>query len=285
MTFIQKHTKRFFKRGLFIFGLFALFTAKIFLGEGSANNLSMLSKKAHDILAIPTARADTPPPPGCGSGDGGGGGDYDGSGGSCGSSGSSCDGGCNGSSSGSSTCSLVIDYWNGISFIPLDIYSPRYFQPVLNAIKIPAEGIQRAGEVRLRVAATKRHKVYFAGLTSPKKKLSSQTETFSVSKAFHRREEKDYTDTLNSPRSGKYLKTIPGDTIDVSFKVDKTHSSSKKQHAYMIRAGGVYAPATKQTQNEAGDWVGQLDPEARVFLKNMHALNSYYTAEKKPVLS
>ncbi|MBI2618286.1 hypothetical protein HYW58_02435 [Candidatus Kaiserbacteria bacterium] len=290
MTILQKQTKRLLKNIIFLTSLSALFLANIFSGFWG-NNIYHLSRKAHNILSggANIAYADTPPPPPPPGGDSGGGGGGDASS-SSGSSGSSdgpggCAGGSSSSAGGSDgSCSLIVEYWNGVFFSLLDIYSPRYYQPVLNAIKIPREGIQSTGEVRLRITATKRHKVYFAGLVVPKKKLSFQTETFSVSKAFHEREEKDYTNVLNKPHSGEYIRTIPGDTINVTLKVSKSNLTKSEQEAYVLQAGGIYTVASEATQREAGDWINRLDPEAKSFLRKLHTLNTYHDREKKPVL-
>ncbi|MBI2108963.1 MAG: hypothetical protein HYT93_02150 [Parcubacteria group bacterium] len=263
MVYTQNKIKKIFKGIALLFGLFILFVLKTISGsQGDEGKTLTLSQKAHNILfgstkGTPLAHADTPPPPpppGCGGGSGGG-------------------------------CSLIIEYWNGISFVPLDIYSPRYYQPTLNTITIPKEAIQKRGNVQLRVTATKKHKVYFAGLISPKKNLSYETEQFSVARAYHKREEKDYARILNSPRSGEYLHTIPGDVVDVSFKVVKPNISSNEQYAFMLQAGGVYTAASEEAQKEAGDWAGRLDLDSKSFLKKLYTLNTYQNKGKNPVLS
>lgn len=263
MSLIKKQTKKFYKRLAFLSGLSTLFILKIFLGE-EGGDISKLSQKADGILSnsansIPTAHADFPG----GSEGGGGGGD-------------------SGSDSGS--CSLVVEYWNGASFVPLDIYSPRYYQPTLNTITVPAHTIQPSGEVRLRITATKRHKVYFAGLMAPKKNISSRVKKLSVKKAFHKREEKDYAEILNKPHSGEYLRTIPGDVVDVAFKAEESKILKSEQESYVLQAGGVYTAVSGEARQEAGDWVSRLDSESRAFLENLYTLNTYYDSEKKQIL-
>ena len=258
MTLIKKQTKKLYKRLAFLSGLSALFILKIFLGE-EGGDISKLSQKADGILSnstngIPTAHADFP-------------------------------GGCTGGGGGSACGSLVIEYWNGASFVPMDIYSPRYYQPTLNTITVPAHAIQPSGEVRLRITATKRHKVYFAGLMAPKKHVSSRAKQLFIKKAFHKREEKDYTEILNKPRSGEYLRTIPGDVVDVAFKVKEQKILKSEQESYVLQAGGVYTALSEEARQEAGDWVSRLDPESRAFLENLYALNTYYDSEKKQILS
>lgn len=278
MALIKKQTKKFYKRLAFFSGLSALFILKIFLGQGGGD-ISELSQKADGILngsagSIPTAHADFWGGVfGGGCDDGGGGGD-------------GCAGGCDsGGDGGDGGCSLVVEYWNGVSFVPLDIYLPRYYQPTLNTITVPTHAIQPSGEVHLRVTATKRHKVYFAGLIAPKKHISSRTERFSVEKAFHKREGKDYTEILNKPRSGEYLHTIPGDVVDITFEVGESKILKSEQESYVLRAGGVYTAVSREARQEAGDWVSRLDPESRAFLENLYALNTYYDSERKQILS
>lgn len=275
MALLKKQTKKIYKRIAFLSGLSALFILKIFLGQGGGD-ISELSQKADGILSgsaegIPTAHADFPV-----GGDGCGGFGGDGCAGGCDSGGDGADGG---------SCSLVVEYWNGVSFVPLDIYLPRYYQPTLNTITVPTHAIQPSGEVHLRVTATKRHKVYFSGLVAPKKYISPRTERFSVKKAFHKREGKDYTEILNKSRSGEYLHTIPGDVVDITFEVGESKILKSEQESYVLRAGGVYTALSKEARQEAGDWVSRLDPESRAFLENLYALNTYYDSERKQILS
>ncbi|MDP3725705.1 MAG: hypothetical protein Q8R36_00735 [bacterium] len=207
-------------------------------------------------FGISRAYADTPPPPGGGGGGGG----------------------------GSPWRSLVVDYWNGNSFKLIDVFSPRYYQPSLNAVAIPKEAIQKNGDVSIRVTATKRHKVHSAILVAPNKKVSCRTQKFSVAKAFHNRERKDYAEVLNKQYSGEYMRTIPADVVDVSFKVGDSKLSESEQEAYILQTGGIYTVADEETQKEAGDWVNKLDSESQSVLRELYALRTYHETDRKAVL-
>ncbi|MBI2048201.1 MAG: hypothetical protein HYT27_03600 [Parcubacteria group bacterium] len=258
MAYAQHKIKKALKGVALLLGLFILFILKLVSGQGGGDKTLTLSQKAQNILGnTPQAYADTPPPPGCGGGGGGGGG-----------------GG----------CSLLVTYWGGEGFKDIDIYSPRYYQPTLNTITVPKEAIQKDGRICVRVAATKRHKIYFAGLVAPKKSFSHHAEKFTVGRAYHKREEKNYAEVLNTQRSGEYLRTIPGDTVDVAFKVTDSKLKKSEQEAYLLEAGGVYVAASEEVQKEAGDWVNRLDLESHSFLKKLYSLNKYYDSNKKPVV-
>lgn len=181
--------------------------------------------------------------------------------------------------------SLIVEYWNGTAFEEIEVFSSiRYYQPSLNTIAVPARAVQSSGEVRLKITATHRHKVHFAGLVAPEKHLTVRTEQFHVAKAFHRREGRDYADVLNQQYSKEYLHTIPADVVDVSFKVGEPKVSSEEQYAYIVRAGGVYTYANEETQHKAGNWVSRLDPEAQSFLREMYALRADRDASETPTL-
>ncbi|MEK7178916.1 MAG: hypothetical protein AAB727_01530 [Patescibacteria group bacterium] len=179
--------------------------------------------------------------------------------------------------------SLIVEGWNGASFQTIDVFSPRYYQPTLNAIAIPKNVVQDNGDVHIRITSTKRHKIHYTSLIVPREESSYRTETFSVSKAFLQREKRDYATTLNEPYSGEYMHVIPGDIVDVEFPVIPTNIDDNEQESYLLQAGGVYTDASEETQRLAGDWVSNLDPEAKSFLQELYSLRRYHDAGRVPL--
>lgn len=183
--------------------------------------------------------------------------------------------------------SLVIEYWNGKIFQKIDVVQPRYYQSTTEAVVIPAEAIQNNKEVNLRITATKRHKVTSAFLVAPKKQLSYKSTVLKPRKVFHQRTERDYSDVINQKNSKEYLHTISADIVDVEFDVPQVNTKEKvadNNEAYLVQAGGYYAPASEETQRVAGDWVAKLDPEAREWLKEMYSLADYHKSDRTTVL-
>lgn len=228
-------------KGLFLFVPIAILSAVTAVGSllrsGTPDVVMQEAEKLARSFKIPRAHADIPPPP------------------------------------PPPGRSLVVEYWNGATFEKTEVFSSiRYYQPSLNTIAIPAKAIQSSGDVRLRITATHRHKIHFAGLVAPRKHPAVRTERFSVKSAFHKRERKDYAEVLNVQYSGKYLHTIPADVADVSFEVGEPNISLEEQCAYVLQAGGVYTYANEETQRKAGDWVSKLDPEAQSFLQETYEL-------------
>lgn len=170
--------------------------------------------------------------------------------------------------------SIVSEYWDGQTFKPLDIISPRYYQRALDAIAVPAEAISPDGQVRLRITATHKHNVSYLGLVVPGVvSTTAKTELLQVRKAYHQREGKDYAATLNAKNSKEYLHTIPADIVDVEFDMPvETLDKTSQQESYLLAANGVYTSLSPESKLLAGDWVSKLEPESREWLKNMKAL-------------
>ncbi len=168
----------------------------------------------------------------------------------------------------------MIEYWDGVSFKEIDVVSPRYYRPSLEAVRIPREAIGDGRGVHIRVTATKRHRVQGVALCAPQKKMSPEIERFSPSRVFLKRENKDYAGVVSKKYSGEYLHTIPADVVDVSFPVGESVQKEGTQVAYVIEAGGVYTPASRETQQRAGDWVSKLDGESRAVLDELYALKT-----------
>jgi len=181
--------------------------------------------------------------------------------------------------------SLIVEYSDAGAYHQIDVIQPRYYQKTLEAILIPSQAIQASGEVTLRVRATKRHHVTDIALVAPKKFLPFQVTTLSVSKAFNRREKRDYAEILNEKNSKTYMHTIPADVVDVEFgPLVESPKESEKNEAYLIRAHGFYVPLSEESQRIAGDWVPKLDPEAREWLGEMYALKDYSDRDRTTIL-
>lgn len=180
--------------------------------------------------------------------------------------------------------SLVVEYLDAGVYHEIDVIQPRYYQKTLEAILIPSQAVQESGEVTLRVRATKKHHVTDLALVAPKSLLPFQVTTIGVSKAFHRREKRDYSKILNEKSSKTYLHTIPADVVDIEFGPIAEVPKSEKSEAYLMRAHGFYTPISDESQRIVGDWVPKLDPEAREWLGKMYALKDYNDKDRTTIL-
>lgn len=174
--------------------------------------------------------------------------------------------------------SLVIEYWAGSEYVHIDTLHPRYYRPTFDAIELPTKVIDPDGNIQLRVTATKRHKVTQIGLAMLEEQVAT-VERLSISKAYHSRMKKDFAETLNSPSSKEYVRTIPADSVDIEVAVPEVVLKNGTQSDYLVQMSGFYSPASENVQREAagesGDWTSKLESDAREWLHNMQSLGTY----------
>lgn len=184
-------------------------------------------------------------------------------------------------------CSLYVEYLDSSGlYRHFETVQPRYYKTNYEVVEIPPDAIVRGNYVTLRVLATKKHKIAHASLISTSEKASIETEELSLSSCVHNRDGEDYTEILSEPYSGVYMRTIPADVVDVEFELPQSAAPRTGfQNTYLIKASGYYVPATREVQQEAGDWISRLDPESRNWLRQMHDLNTYKRNNKRKVLS
>jgi len=185
---------------------------------------------------------------------------------------------------GGSCGSFIVEYWDGKMFQGVEVVSPRYAKCSPEAVRIPRGAIKN-GAIQMKITATKRHAISFLNLTISNNLKPIQEDKIEVSKAYHRREEVDYTRALNSPFSGKYLHTAPSDIVDVEFNIPHAVINSGEQVSFLIHAGGFYVPLRKETGYILGDWVNKLDDESKEILHHLNAIKGYDTDERVSVLT
>lgn len=172
------------------------------------------------------------------------------------------------------TRSIIVEYWDGNSFNTLDAYSPRYYQSALNVFHVPKVAIQKEGNIRMRMTATRRHKLIYAGLMAPDDTIVPKVETLKITKAYSKRENKDYASVLSVKQSGEYLHMIPADVVDVEFESPSYKIADGEQDTYVFASNGVYTNLSENSRIKAGDWVSKLDPEAKDWLETMKSLQT-----------
>jgi len=173
-----------------------------------------------------------------------------------------------GSCSGSGNRSLVVSYYNpqDKQFVSIDVIEPRYAQSSTAAITIPEEAFDGQGLTKLRVFATKHHKVSGIAIVADPTE-SDVGKTLKLTKAELKRTGDNCVDVLSQPFNKTYVETLPGDVLDLEFKGSQV---TTEEVVYVLSVGGVYTVATKEEQERAGNWTTRLDPEARAFIRNVY---------------
>ena len=244
---MRKFLKKTTKYTLFTFGLITLFIARLF-GQSDHGEVKM-SQKTDDILE-------------------------------------GAFGGVRAAQADTGHKSLLVEYWNGATYKTIDVYSPRYYQPTVNAFRLPKDAVAENGEVRMRVKATKRHKVNYVGFISPEQLNDAhKTNTYPPTKAVIRRTQEDHHKVLAKQRSGEYMHTVPADVVDVTFDVADNSTGTNTKDTYLVQAGGIYTGLSKKAKAEAGDWVAKLDPESRSFLESLYVLRNYRDTDRQPFVT
>jgi len=173
--------------------------------------------------------------------------------------------------------SLVVEYRTAHGgYEMVDVIEPRYYQPSTAAVLVPQEALGVGNRVSLRIRATKRHKVRGVVLVAPRALLPVKKEALKVTRAWHQRHAKDYTEILNENQSGEYLHTVPADVVDISFTPPKNSTDGSMQEAYLIESSGFYSDLSEAGEMEAGDWLKRLEPSDYAWLQDMHALRMRY---------
>lgn len=181
--------------------------------------------------------------------------------------------------------SLVVEYYDGTSFVFVDVIEPRFYRPTTEAVKIPKEAIAKNGKVRIKITSTKYHRVWGVALAKPERTHSTRFEKLLLKTAYHLKEQKDYTAILNSQRNGEYMHLIPGDVVDIEFADSTKAFGSGEKREFVLVAGGIYTPLSKEVELELGNWIAELDAEAREWLKHKYSLKNYQQKDRAPVLS
>lgn len=150
----------------------------------------------------------------------------------------------------------------------VDVIEPRYAKPSVVAVSIPEEAYDDDGFARIRIAATKKHKISGLAITidSDSEQKERISKSLQLTSATLSRTGVDYRELLNAPYNGQYLETLPGDVLDLQFEHTTTFNNPK----YFLTVGGVYANATKAEQARAGNWTMRLDKSARRFLVDVY---------------
>lgn len=133
-------------------------------------------------------------------------------------------------------------------------------------LELPRQAVLASGETHLRIAATQRHYLGFVGLVQEPQQVLSKMEKLELKRAYHHRLKKEVADQL-AYQSGRYLQTIPGDTVDVEFELPKTDLSIEEKETYLFSSRGFYTYLTPFSKMMAGDWEKKLSPQARARLK------------------
>lgn len=174
--------------------------------------------------------------------------------------------------------SLIVEYWDGSEYKHVETVHPRYYRPTFDAIALPSEVINADSTVKLRVTATKRHKVTQISIAAAQE-FETTEEQIPVTKAYHNRMKRDFANVLNTPASKEYVRTIPADIVDIEAVVSESDSNESLQSSYMLQMSGFYNPASEGVQREAagegGDWTSKLEPDAREWLRDMQSLGTY----------
>jgi len=139
---------------------------------------------------------------------------------------------------------------------------PRAWRSSSEMTEIPREAISGSGDLHLRVSATKRHRLDFVGLAGKLKEMPYRTETLGIKRAWHHRLQGDVTALLRY-RPGRYLHTIPGDTVDVEFEQSKGDMSPDMKETHLLRSAGFYTYLSPESKKIAGDWKKKLSGEAK----------------------
>lgn len=185
--------------------------------------------------------------------------------------------------------SLVVEYydWNASGYREIAIVQPRHYRATLEAAELPVGSVSRAGEVRVRITATKRHAVSLASLFVAETTYDEEVsrESLALTAARNVRTGEEYTELLNNRLSGEYMHIVPSDVVELTFESSQKTVPHGYTTTYTLEAAGFYTPLSAEGRAQAGDWVPRLDPEAQQWLREMYALKDYRKAGKKPVLS
>jgi len=177
--------------------------------------------------------------------------------------------------------SLVEAYWDWEEggFKMIEIVNPRYHQYSINAAALPKKAVNKNGDVRVRITATKRHYVNVASLFAPQKYMDYDEEKLKVRKVFHNRLSKEQSEVIGKERSGEYVHIIPGDVVDVELDAPSQKvASSDMKESYIFKATGIYTSLSGESRKKAGNWFEKLDDDGK------QIYNFLYSDKKKTLL-
>lgn len=183
--------------------------------------------------------------------------------------------------------SLVVEYWNWKEghYMELDIIRPRSLTATLEAVTVPKDGVGAAGEVAVRVRATKRHMVDLMTMFVPRaeQKVTAKPAR-TVTRANHSRLEKDFTLNLQSKHNGYFVHLVPGDVLDISFgEIEESAAPKGMQRSYFVQFDGFYTALSHEGRQLAGDWISKLDDKSKSRLHELYALGTYYQTSRSSV--
>lgn len=191
---------------------------------------------------------------------------------------------------GGGSKSLIIEYYSPATerYARITTVHPRYAKAQVEAIPLPEEAVGANNIATLRITATKRHAVDMISLFVPSSvntQESLTTEELQLSHAYLERTNEESKDTLRDTTS-VFVHTVPGDTLNISFKSTPPDNVDGVQHAYLLTVDGFYTNLSYAGKELAGnDWVAKLDPQARNQLSNMYTLGDYRRANRQPFLT
>lgn len=176
--------------------------------------------------------------------------------------------------------SLVVSVLKGKQYQKIEVVQPRYRRPTVTATKIPQEAMEADGTVRLRVQATKRHRISGIGIFSVEDGVQTGVEEHSLelTSVTPTGSDKEFKAQMSHQGDGSLLRTQAGDSYDLVYKVpqevERAGAATQTQTTYLLEIGGVYAYLPKEEQEALGNWTKKLDEEAIEFLETAYELNT-----------
>lgn len=150
---------------------------------------------------------------------------------------------------------------------------PRAWQANLELTQIPREAVHE-GSLELKIRATKRHELEWIGLLKNPKEKNFKIEPLALKSARHSRFGEEVSGILQKRNDG-FIRTVPGDTIDLEFTAPAAKLGRNQKESYLIQAGGFYTPLTKEGKKLAGNWQEKISQEAKERLANLKSLSDY----------
>jgi len=175
---------------------------------------------------------------------------------------------CSNNSGSNNSRSLVISAGDLHTQTYLQTLFPRYVQASQEVVRIPHKIIKDLKESFLvvRIKATKKHMVKAAFVFQGEAKRPQLTP-LSITKAFHKDEEKDYAGQLKS-KDSNLLHTIPGNVVELSIKDAPLQPNTTRR--YVLKANGFYTRMSLKTHWKVGkDWLKRLAVEDRKLLRRL----------------
>lgn len=181
---------------------------------------------------------------------------------------------CGGCSSDSTHCFPVFyKSFNG-DWCHISTIYPRTWKYSSEIMELPREAVLNDGNLELKIVSTKRHYVDFIGLIREPREVNCDIEHLALERAYHYRLKTDVSGLILN-QDKKYLHTIPGDTVDLEFRVSEKQAEKDEQETYLLRAGGFYVSLRPESKKVAGNWQERISDEARARLATLVNIKDY----------